>query len=98
MGLNINTICNIVSCKEVVFQEIDCLIEVAHGTGDRKSENLSRVIMHAQNIGIVKRKEMMQSSFSEIAEWSTDSDVLILIDNKLLICIPESYLSKNNEL
>ena len=76
----------------LAFQEIDNLLE----TTDEGTERLIQLLKEADNLSIVSREDMLESAYDELAQWSIESDTLILADSGVLICLPEELMKELN--
>ncbi|MBR5803076.1 MAG: tetratricopeptide repeat protein [Bacteroidaceae bacterium] len=80
--------------NKIVYQKAEELIETID---EQQFQTLVEVISLMENcaiIGIVNREDMFDSCFKELAEWSTADDVLILVDNEILLCVPKNEYIK----
>lgn len=91
--------------EEVAFQFGDGLMCITHPDGDYGDEDLAQSMAHdieemmqfiadSQNIRVVQKEDVViegdKLGFNEFAHWSIDTDLLILVDNGLLICLPNA--------
>lgn len=90
----------LVENEEVVYQFCDELIEVSGDADENQMQNrrkLSSCIDNSGTLEICEPEEIEDTGFSEIANWSTEEDVLILIDEKdLIICVNKEDAIKYN--
>ena len=90
-----------VESSQVAFQFIDGLmtftkLDDGYDSNDTSCASYDEVnemilcLSGCQELSAVEKKELIQLNlgFSDLLQWSKDSDVLILADNKLLICLP----------
>ena len=74
-------------CKEDIF---DDLIQSITDFDEMKN-----FIIKSQNMSIVYKWDVVRSDdqfgFNEIAKWATNKDILILVDDELLLCLPNLY-------
>ncbi len=90
--------------EEIAFQFGDGLMCITHPDGDYGDDDLAqsmandveemrKVIDVCRNISIVKREDVIRENdelgFNEFADWSKDTDLLILVDKCLLLCLPD---------
>lgn len=70
----------------IVFQYADSLVE----SGEKgRMEQLVNMIQNSK-IEIVTKQEALDTVFHELADWSTESDVLIYLSEGAMICTPKS--------
>ena len=89
--------------EEIAFQFGDGLMCITHPDGDYGDEDLAQsmardieetkqFIADSQNISVVHKEDVVSEGdklgFNEFADWSTDTDLLILVDKSLLLCLP----------
>lgn len=89
--------------EEIAFQFGDGLMCITHPDGDygdedlaqsmaRDIEEMKQFIADSQNISVVHKEDVVSEGdklgFNEFADWSTDTDLLILVDKSLLLCLP----------
>jgi len=70
-----------------MYEEWECLIDLVEEDTAKRLEDI------AQRKGWreVKREEVANMGFDELLDWSVpETDVLILIDDKYLVCLNES--------
>ncbi len=92
-----------IECEEIAFQFGDGLMCITHPDGDygdeelaqsmaRNIEEMKQYISDSQNIRVVHKEDVVSESdelgFNEFADWSTNTDLLILVDKGLLLCLP----------
>ena len=70
----------------IVYQQADSLIDVL--PIDRHN-NLMKLVMDL-NVNIVDKNDLLDTCFSDLANWSTSNDLLIFVGSDLLICLPKS--------
>ena len=90
--------------KEVAFQFGDGLMCITHPDGDYSDEDLAQsmakdikemrnYIANSHSINVVHEEDVVSENdelgFNEFAEWSNDTDLLILVDKGLLLCLPD---------
>lgn len=81
---------NYVNANQVVWQKWDGLIEVSGANQPHNNPEFRESIEKCDIIEETERETMLETSFHDLAEWSTDTDMLILCDNEILLCIPKS--------
>ena len=70
----------------IVFQYADYLIE----SGEKgEMEQLANTIQNSK-IEIVTKQEALDTVFHELADWSTESDILLYLSEGAMICIQKS--------
>ena len=90
-----------VESSQVAFQFIDGLmtftkLDDGYDSNDTSCASYDAVnemilcLSGCQELSAVEKKELIQLNlgFYDLLQWSKNSDVLILADNKLLICLP----------
>ena len=90
--------------EEIAFQFGDGLICITHPDGDYGDDDLAqsmandieemkKFIADSHNISVVRKEEVASENdelgFNEFADWSKDTDLLILVDEGLLLCLPD---------
>jgi hypothetical protein len=94
---------NYIAHEQVAFQFGDGLVCFTKPRNDYDSSDIElglldqvkQLISHisvAQSISVIDRKSLLDDKlgFAEFADWSNNNDTLILVDDSLLICIPDS--------
>lgn len=89
--------------EEIAFQFGDGLMCIPHPDGDygdedlaesmaRDIEEMKQFIADSQNISVVHKEDVVSEGdelgFNEFADWATGTDLLILVDKGLLLCLP----------
>ena len=70
-----------VETNEVVFQFCGELVEVSNDTEKENKEALIRYLRRANRVEVyTKQDRWAKDGWSELADWSTDDDVLFLLD------------------
>lgn len=93
MKISLEALANFVSKEEVCFQLGDSLPEFTNTDENRKQ--LLEEIKASKSAKITDKKvhtEFEDIPFVELNDWSTESDLLILLDEWVLICIPYTEL------
>ena len=90
--------------EEVAFQFGDGLMCITHPDGDYSDEDLAQsmakdieemrnYIADCRSINVVYKEDVISEKdglgFNEFAEWSKDTDLLILVDKGLLLFLPD---------
>ena len=89
--------------EEIAFQFGDGLICITHPDGDygddelaqsmaNDIEEMKKFIVDSCNISSVSKEDIVSENdnlgFNEFVDWSKDTDLLILVDKGLLLCLP----------
>ncbi len=89
--------------EEIAFQFGDGLMGITHPDGDysdddfaqsmaKDIEEMKKFISDSLSIDAVCKEDIVSENdefgFNEFAEWSKDTDLLILVDRGLLLCLP----------
>lgn len=90
--------------EEIAFQFGDGLMCITHPGGDYGDDDLAqsmandieemkKLISDSHSINVVRKEDVAYENddlgFNEFADWSKDTDLLILVDNCLLLCLPD---------
>ena len=90
--------------EEIAFQFGDGLICITHPDGDYGDDDLAqsmandieemkKFIADSHNISVVRKEEVASENdelgFNEFADWSKETDLLILVDEGLLLCLTD---------
>ncbi|MBQ7686685.1 MAG: hypothetical protein IJT28_05590 [Bacteroidaceae bacterium] len=90
--------------EEIAFQFGDGLMCITHPDGNygdndlahsmaKDVEEMKKFIADCRNISVVHEQDIVSENddlgFNEFAYWSKDTDLLILIDKSLLLCLPD---------
>ena len=99
-----NKLLDYIEQEEIAFQFGDGLISITHPDGDYGDDDLAqsmandieemkKFIADSHNISVVRKEEVASENdelgFNEFADWSKDTDLLILVDDGLLLCLPD---------
>lgn len=87
-----------VEANEVVFQFCGELVEVSNDTEKENKETLLRYLRRGDRVEVyTKQDRWAKDGWSELADWSTDDDVLFLLDGVgVMICIPKKESVENH--
>ena len=92
--------------EEIAFQFGDGLMCITHPDGDYGDDDLTQsmaedieemrnYIADSRSIKVVHEKDVASDNdelgFNEFADWSKKTDLLILVENGLLLCLPDLY-------
>ncbi len=91
--ISMEALAKFVSKEEVCFQLGDSLPEFTNTEENRKQ--LLEEIQNSKTAKIADKRvhtEFEDIPFVELNDWSTESDLLILLDEWVLICIPYTEL------
>lgn len=90
--------------EEIAFQFGDGLMCITHPGGDYGDDDLAqsmandieemkKLISDSHSINVVRKEDVAYENddlgFNEFADWSKDTDLLILVDHCLLLCLPD---------
>ena len=90
--------------EEIAFQFGDGLMCITHPDGDYGDDDLAqsmandieemkKFIAESHGINVVCKEDVASENdelgFNEFADWSKDTDLLILVDDSLLLCLPD---------
>ena len=83
---------------EVVYQFCGELMEVSNDTEKENKETLLGYFRRANRVEFyTKHDRWAKDGWSELADWSTDDDLLFLLDGVgVMICIPKKEAIANN--
>lgn len=95
---DIQSLLNYVESNEVVYKFCGELMEVSNDTEKENKETLLGYFRRANRVEVYdKHNSFVKDGWAELADWSTDDDVLFLLDGiGVLICIPQKEAIKNN--
>ena len=80
--------------NQVAWQKWDGLIEVSNNATSPDYPEISGAVDLCKVFNVVSRDEMLNTSFHDLAEWSTEDDVLVLGDSNMLLCFPAHEFEK----
>ena len=95
---------NYIEHEEIAFQFGDGLICITHPHGDygdddlalsmaKDIEEIKKFIADSRDISVVQEKDIVSENdelgFNEFADWAKNTDLLILVDKSLLLCLPD---------
>lgn len=90
--------------EEIAFQFGDGLMCITHPNGDYGDDDLAqsmaddieemkKFIAESRSLSVVHEKDVVSENdelgFNEFADWSKETDLLILVDDGLLLCLPD---------
>lgn len=99
-----NKLLDYIEHEEIAFQFGDGLMCITHPDGDYGDDDLAQsmandieemkeFIADSHSISVVCKEDVVSEDdelgFNEFAEWSKETDLLILVDNGLLLCLPD---------
>ena len=89
---------NYVMNNEVVYQFCGELMEVSNDKEKENKETLLGYFRGANRVEIyTKHDSFVANNWPELSSWSTDDDVLFLLDGVgVMICIPKKKAIANN--
>ena len=80
-NIKANTLQAYVEANEVVYQFCGELMEVSNGTEKENKETLLDYFRRANRVEVyTKHDRWAKDGWPELADWSTDDDVLFLLD------------------
>ena len=84
--------------NEVVYQFCGDLMEVSNDIEKENKETLLGYFRRANCVEVyTKHDSLAKKGWTELADWSTDDDVLFILDGVgVLICIPKKEATANN--
>lgn len=93
----IETLRHYVRHNEVVWQFCGDLVEVANDNEKENRDALLGYFRTAKQIEVYdKHDSFVADNWPELADWSTDDDVLFLLDGiGVLICVPKAHAIEN---
>lgn len=88
--VNIDNLRNYIENNEVVYQVCGELVEVSNAENADKRLSLLFYFGHASGVeAYSKGHHFIHEAFEEIDNWSTDNDVLLLLETMgIVVCIP----------
>ena len=97
-NIKANTLQAYVEANEVVYQFCGELMEVSNDTEKENKEALLDYFRRANRVELyTKHDRWAKDGWPELADWSTDDDVLFLLDGVgVMICIPKKEAVKNH--
>ena len=93
----VSQLLNYVTNNEVVYQFCGELMEVSNDNEKENKAALLSYLSRAKRIEVYdKHNAFEQDGWTELVDWSTDDDVLFLLqDIGVLICVPEKLAIDN---
>lgn len=97
-NITADTLRNYIEVNEVVYQFCGGLMEVSNDAEIDNKENLLKKFRRANRVEVyTKHDRWAKDGWPELADWSTDDDVLFLLDGVgVMICIPKKEALANN--
>ncbi len=94
----ISQLLNYVMNNEVVYQFCGELMEVSNDTEKENKETLLGYFRRANRVEVyTKQDRWAKDGWPELTDWSTDDDMLFLLDGVgVMICIPKKEALANN--
>lgn len=84
--------------NEVMYQKAYSLIEVSNHTNTKQQSELLDLINKYDELTIEIRTNMQGTPYEELVQWSNENDILILIGEHALMCIPKKDLIMINNM
>lgn len=89
-----------IKCEEIAFQFIDGLLCITHPNESHIDdvlvddiEEMKKFLINSHNFDIVQKQDVITKDdklgFNEFANWTIDEDLLILVDEELILCLPD---------
>lgn len=94
----VSQLLNYVSNNEVVYQFCGELMSVSNDSEKENKKTLLDYFFGANRVEVYdKHEEFVAENWTELADWSTEEDVLFLLDGiGVLICIPKKEAIAND--
>lgn len=89
-----DTLIGYINQNQVAWQKWDGLIEVSHDATSPNYPEISDAVAKCDRFKVVSPNEMLNTSFHDLTEWSTEDDVLVLGDEEILLCVPGHEFEK----
>lgn len=89
-----DTLIDYINQNQVAWQKWDGLIEVSHNATSPNYPEISDAVDKCDRFKVVSPNEMLNTSFHDLTEWSTEDDVLVLGDEEILLCVPGHEFEK----
>lgn len=97
-----NALLEYIECEQIAFQFGDGLMSFTQTCDDEEMEELRTFISSSSEIKNVSSSDIItvddKYGFNEFAKWSQSGDLLLLIDESLLLCLPSSINIKSRSL
>ena len=98
--ISLDSLKTVITSVDVVYQPINCLIDVANADKFNMRNIISNEISN-DNWRVLSKNEALNEGFEELAEWSTEDDYLIAIELQapindeyyILVCLPKKEFS-----
>lgn len=83
--------------NEVVFQAFGDLIEIANESEEKNKQELLSYFDKVASVEVYSKGHWyIKEDFCELNDWSSDDDVLFLLQNiGVLICVPKNLAVQN---
>lgn len=96
--LNISILREYIENNEVVYQFCGELMEVSNDNEKENKQTLLGYFRRGNRVEVyTKQDRWAKDGWSELTDWSTDDDVLFLLDGVgVMICIPKKEAVKNH--
>ena len=97
-NIKANTLQAYVEANEVVYQFYGELMQVSNSTEKENKETLLDYFRRANRVELyTKHDRWAKDGWPELADWSTDDDVLFLLNGiGVMICIPKKEAVKKH--
>lgn len=94
----VNILRRYIEQNEVVYQFCDELMELSNDTEKASKKTLLQYFHRANCVKVyTKYDSWAKDGWPELADWSTDDDILFLLDGVgVMICIPKKEAIANN--
>lgn len=87
--------------EQIAFQFIDGLMTFTHLEKGCNEECDAEAVSEMQQkmesfcaIRVVTREEAANYGFEELSQWAQEQDALLLVDDVLLLCLPQAEYAK----
>ncbi len=94
-GFSRATLLDLIDHEEIAFQFGDGLLTFTNQSFDEVLEEIAEMkkfISNSKSAKIVRPSDLIDDNdslgFNDFAKWSTDEDMLLLVDECLLLCLP----------
>lgn len=94
-----------IECEEIAFQFSDGLLCITHPNASLLDdvladdiEEMKKFLINSHKFTIVQKQDVITKDdklgFNKFANWTIDEDLLILVDEELLLCLPDIDIRK----